>query len=159
MAWTRFAGRFGCPLLAVVFGAPLWVGCGDRSRDAEARAEKAGREAGAAARDAARAAGDAAEEARRNVEAFLRGFREETDKLDRSRHDLEARSRELKGEAKAEAERRIADLDRRQKELSRQAEDLKTAAADKVETLRARINDELEKLKRAYEAAAEEMRK
>ena len=159
MALTRFVRSFGYLGVVSLIGSPLFLACHNRDGDAQARAEQAGREAGAAARDAARTAKDAAQEAGRNIEAWLRGFREETGKLDQSRRDLDARARGLQGQARADAERRIAELDQRQKELSRDAEEAKNTAADKLDALKARINEDLEKLKRAYEAAEREIKR
>jgi membrane-bound lytic murein transglycosylase B len=159
MALTRFVRTFGYLGVVSLIGSPLWLACQNRGSDSQARAEQAGREAGAAARDAARSARDAAHEAGRNVEAWLRGFREETGKLDESRKQLDARARKLQGDARADADRRIAELDQRQRELSRDVEELKNAAAGKVDALKSKINDDLEKLKRAYEAAEREIKR
>ena len=159
MALTRFVRSFAYFGVVSLIGSPLWLACHNRDGDAQARAEQAGREAGAAARDAARSAKDAAQEAGRNVEAWLKGFREETGKLEESRKSLDARARELQGDARADAQRRLAELDQRQRELSRDAEELKNTAADKLDALKAKINDDLEKLKIAYAAAEREIKK
>jgi len=141
----------------------LAAGCDRRSEQPASDVRSAGRAVARAARDTAHQAGDAARDAAEKAKAatadLRASIRSELEKFDRSRPELERQARETKGKAGEASRRKLDELRTQTEDLRKSAEELKTKTADKLDAARAELDVKLEKLKRAYEAAAREMKK
>jgi hypothetical protein len=149
--------------LLLAGGLLLTLGCDRRSEQPASDVESAGKAVAKAARDTAHQAADAAKDAAEKAKAATADLRAsiktELEKFDRSRPELERQARETKGKAGEASRRTLDELRTQTEDLRKSAEELKTQTADKLDAARAELDQKLEKLKRAYDAAAREMKK
>jgi hypothetical protein len=151
-------------LAVVVLGAvALAAGCGKKGEEAKEHAQHAGEEAGAAAKDAAQQVGDAARTSAVKddlaTDAFVANFKTELAQLDSAQQDLRARAAKLGGQSEVAAEKRLAELNAERERLMKATEALKTKAGARADSARADLEKSMVKLKRAYAAAATELKK